>query len=383
MEPLSTPRTISRIAATLLLGAVALAAPGCGGSFGGGTDELDPTSGDFIFPTAAPVVRDRTRHTTTTLDNNDVLIIGGNSPTAGGVVAQAERYQPSQGGIFVVTGDLGTPRQGHAATRLFDDTVLVTGGEAAGGVVVASPELYDRHTGLFTAVPGSPHTARTNHRASFMRDGSVLLTGGDQGGAPLASIERYVGGATGFTSVGNLAQARSLHTAVALANGDVLVLGGFTDAAQSVPTASVEVLDRTTGLPRPAKKNLAQPRFGAGAAIFADGLIMLVGGFGVGGVALDTAEVYDPHDEEPVAALIMTRVRGSARASSLFDGRILVTGDDNTADLYDPFQGIFLRAADSLTFARANGHTLTPLSSAEVLIFGGANGAAELFDPRL
>jgi hypothetical protein len=330
----------------------------------------------------APVVRDRQRHSATTLENGDILIAGGTSATAGGAVAQAELYEPGPQ-RFTATGSLLTPRARHTATRLGDGTVLVAGGEAA-AAAIAAPEIYTPATGQFTAAPGTPLTARRDHSATLAANGTVLVAGGEQGGQPLASIERYVGGASGFAPVGSLLQARTRHMALRLENGSIWVAGGTTGAGGATPTASIEVLDSVSGLPRPARSGLAVPRAGASATFLPGGSILICGGFGVGGTALDSGEVYDPRNEKVVASVRMSRARGEARVARVFDGRVLVVGGDATADIFDTISGVFVVAASALGQPRTGGHSLTPLGTADVLVFGGgpANAPAELFDPR-
>ncbi|MFZ3219439.1 MAG: kelch repeat-containing protein, partial [Rhodoferax sp.] len=61
--------------------------------------------------------------------------------------------------------------------------------------------------------------------ASLLGTGSVLLVGGT-GGVTLASAELYDPAANTWSTAGNLAVARSAHTATVLTSGKVLAVGG-------------------------------------------------------------------------------------------------------------------------------------------------------------
>src|SRR5216684_4434161 len=91
---------------------------------------------------------------------------------------------------------------------------------------------------------GSMATARTAHTATGLADGTVLVVGGYNAGY-LASAEIYnpVTGAFSPTT-GNLATARDDHTATLLADGTVLVVGGTNGTG---PLASAEIYNPTTG----------------------------------------------------------------------------------------------------------------------------------------
>jgi hypothetical protein len=80
----------------------------------------------------------------------------------------------------------------HTATLLADGRVLVAGGggDYTNREFQASAEIYDPQTGTFRAT-GSMAEARTYHQANLLADGRVLITGGFGDLAPLASAELY------------------------------------------------------------------------------------------------------------------------------------------------------------------------------------------------
>jgi galactose oxidase-like protein len=206
----------------------------------------DPASGTFS-PTGSMTVA-RGFHTATLLADGRILITGGCATGWNGpFVASAEIYDPTSG-TFTRTGTMAEPRVSHTATLLADGQVLITGGTADGTTSLASAELFNPKTGKFTAA--GPMTAgRTFHEATLLTDGRVLLTAGDPAGwaydGPfLDTAEIYDPNAGTFTATGRMADKLTSHSATLLADGRVLIAGGF-DRYMDVATA--ELFDPQTG----------------------------------------------------------------------------------------------------------------------------------------
>src|ERR1700745_2321142 len=70
---------------------------------------------------------------------------------------------------------------------------------------------------------------RVFHTASLLADGTVLVTGGyDNNDAPLATCEIYDPTTSRWRPTGKMATARGHHAAAVLPNGEVMVAGGTT-----------------------------------------------------------------------------------------------------------------------------------------------------------
>jgi hypothetical protein len=116
----------------------------------------------------------RAAHTTTLLQNGQVLLAGGfHEDDSDHVIisATAELFDPPSGS-FKSAGSLVQPRFAHTATLLADRRVLIVGGKGA----QRSAELYDRATGGFTAT-GSLAQGRLGHTATLLSSGKVLIVG--------------------------------------------------------------------------------------------------------------------------------------------------------------------------------------------------------------
>lgn len=231
---------------------------------------------------------------------------------------------------------------------------------------------------------------RAAHSATALGDGRVLIVGG----CTLDSCEMGDDGATAelfdpvtdaFSPAGRMETERVSHSATLLPDGRVLIAGGF-DGTRRL--ASAELYDPTvhaftlTGDTTTARGEHA-------AAVVPDGRVLVVGGNRGDGDVLASAELFDPTTGTFTATGEMSVVRHKHAAVSLPDGRVLVVGGSDARDgggryasteLYDPANGTFETTA-SMTDARYKlaGAVIT-LADTTVLIAGGGSHA-EVFDP--
>ncbi len=124
----------------------------------------------------------------------------------------------------------------HTATLLTTGHVLVAGGHTpriGGGDSLAVAQLFDPSTRTWTRVPNL-RGKREMHTAVSLADGRVLVAGGfsGYGGYPayrvenVASAEVFDPVTATWADAGNLNAARGTHTATLLRDGSVLVVGG-------------------------------------------------------------------------------------------------------------------------------------------------------------
>lgn len=186
-----------------------------------------------------------------------------------------------------------------------------------------------------------------------------------------------------WTPTGSLNGARGQHTVTALADGRVLVAGGFRDTAAS---ATAEIYDSHSGTWAPTGA-MHQLRADHTATLLADGRVLVVGGNDPYAVpnrdlSLTSAELYDPHTGTWTTTGSLHDGRMLHTATLLSDGKVLVVGGWNTtisdslysAELYDPATGTW-DYAGNLGYARRH-HTSTLLSDGNVLVVGGAGNSA-------
>ena len=277
---------------------------------------------------------------------------------------------------FGETGKLNLPRRGHTATLLFDGNVLVAGGSqgSTGGPDnrIATSEIYVPATGRFR-VTGSLPEGRSDHVAALLQDGRVLLAGG--GVAPLALYDPQT---SGWRHLDASTELTVLRSATRLDGGRVLLLGDAVNFA--------EIYEPETGsLSRTGQ--VGTPRVGQTATLLPDGNVLIAGG----GVFSLLAERFEP-------ATGIFRGLGNANlqtdrfghtANLLGDGTVLLIGGSRRipGGLYTPVSSTEVFHPNSERFTRGGslgsnrfGHTATLLDDGTVLIVGGSDSDAEIYD---
>jgi hypothetical protein len=230
-----------------------------------------------------------------------LYLIGGRDQT-GTLQAAILRYDAGAAAFTATGTSLATAREGCTATLLSTGEILVAGGWDATGTALASAELYNPGAG--TVTPTAMTLPRAGHTATPSADRSkVVLYGGFKAVNTLAGTvasdevaEIYDAGTDTFTRVTWSAPApvpRVYHAAVALPDGNVLVVGGVTDDAGTV-TDSAQEIEPETGTVRDTTGTLAFPRFGHTATLLPDHNVLVAGGLIAPGTAAAQAELYVP-----------------------------------------------------------------------------------------
>ena len=241
------PRYVPSIA--LLADGRVLVAGGLNGRDVLATAELyDPVTGEFS-PTGSLIEARVQPNAVAALDDGRILISGGDGTE--GPLASVEIYDPASG-TFSATGSLPEPRVVQSLVTLDDGKVLMVGGSDggfSGGFPVYYPTaaVYDPMTGVFTST-GTLAFPREMQAASLLRDGRVLVAGGahlagEPGSVTVPTAEIYDPASGTFSIVGDMAVPRYEAIPVTLADGSILLAGGWAfggDTVGDMPTASAE-----------------------------------------------------------------------------------------------------------------------------------------------
>ena len=102
------------------------------------------------------------------------------------------------------------------------------------------------------APTGSMGTSRSQHTATLLRNGKVLITGGstlraDANFYVLSSAELYDPATGTFIPTGSMTTERVSHTATLLSNGKVLIAGGIGGLHGGIALATAELYDPASG----------------------------------------------------------------------------------------------------------------------------------------
>jgi N-acetylneuraminic acid mutarotase len=343
---------------------------------------------------AAPMSVARYGQTTTLLPDGKVLVVGGEYDTGQythQIVASAELYDPATN-TWSSAASMPIARVSHTATLLNNGKVLIVGGTDAAGFPTDSVELYDPASNTWSEVAAMPQI-RTKHTATLLPDGRVLIACGVTMGANATSV-LYDPATDTWSAAGALLEPLGAGcTATLLLNNKVLVVGSFASQA--------ELYDPATNTWSSAG-SLAQGRFSPSATLLANGQVLVAGGFydipGHGGQSLASAELYDPASNTWSPAGSMAVPRYGQTAILLPNGQVLVEGGIDSeplvntvtglasAELYDPATNSWSAAGSVPTGPGAEAATL--LNNGQVLVTGGggAGGAvpsADLYDPGL
>jgi N-acetylneuraminic acid mutarotase len=222
-------------------------------------------------------------------------------------------------------------------------------------------------------------TGRINHTATLLANGRVLVAGGfGAGPVVLGTAELYDPVSGTWSSAASMGVPRAKHVAVRLLDGTVLVAGG--QLANGPPTASAEIYHPSSDT-WTSTEPMSVARLNFTATVLLDGRVLVTGGVGGDGrgVAVEkSAEIYDPLVGQWESAGKMANRRFSHAAVRLADGRVLVVGGagggedcpyTKTAEVYAPSANEW-QAADRMATPRGL-PALALLPNGSVLAAGG------------
>ncbi len=280
----------------------------------------------------------RALHRSVTLKNGKVLVIGGADQT-GAPTRSCELYDPATN-KFTSTGNLRTPRVGHTANLLPNGTVLVAGGtnnltdvtKAVFGTL-SSTEIYNPTTGTWSNGRNMSRR-RLGAGSAVLPNGRILITGGVTVNFIFPGVtsrcEVYDPTSNRFSGTGSLPRAAAAQELTALTNGQVLATGGATlsglTSIKAIPNAAT--YDPKTGR-WSALPNMRDARSVHGAIQIAAGRVLILGG-GSGDLAAPKAlarcELLDLSTRKFSAAATLGIGRAAPAYFSVPEGFVVVAG---------------------------------------------------------
>lgn len=364
-------------------------------------------AGDLVEPrNAANVVMVRT---------GEVLVVGSDwmttwLATCGTATSGSDSVEigDPQAGVWEKTTSLPSRREAPVLVALPDGRALLTGGmtgEDGGPAAYSSTYVFDPADRSWLR-SGLLNTARAGAAAAVLPDGRVLVAGGlyidkTQNQRDLDSSELWDPVSGNWSVTGPLAGTRLDASAVTLADGRVLVVGGVANNGDQAQVTAAEVYDPESGRWSSAGA-LATARSGFALVALADGGAIVVGGFGgmaaraVGRVS--TVERFDPVSNTWSPAQDFPGPVAGATGIRLADGRVLLAGgsareprpidlDAGTyvsglaadAALFDPATGAWTVTAP-LPSARA-GASAVLLADGSAVFAGGSASEGEVNAP--
>jgi surface antigen/N-acetylneuraminic acid mutarotase len=318
-----------------------------------------------------------------------VLAISG-SGTSGTLTSTAEIYDFGTG-QWTSAGSLNDARFAFGPPSvLTNGDVLVAGGHDVNVNDYATAELYDPATNQWTRT-GSLHVSRRYPVQVELANGAVLVATGSHGPPTctryLSSAELYNPATGQWTSTGSTLVPRESATAIRLADGRVLLAGGYNgggNACTDTDPVHTETYDPSTGQWSFAG-NLPHGWLGGAMVLLPDHRVLMVDGSRHGSGSFAEAVIFNPMTNQWSEAAAPTLARSGAAATLLPDGKVLVSqGGQLQSEIYNPAADTWSLDATALD-ANNGGHTFL-LPDGKVLLAGGSNSsdpstAAELYTP--
>ena len=217
------------------------------------------------------------------------------------------------------------------------------------------------------------------HAAVLLADGRVLVSGGfsDFGFTRTAVAEIYDPAANTWTQANDMRRSRRLHTATRLADGRVLMAGG------TGSLASADIYDPTTDN-WSAAGVLTDGRSEHTATLLPNGTVLVAGGLASAGY-VGSSEIYNPATNSWSVGPALPGGRARHAATLLANGELLLAGGNDAGGPSNPsgYLDSVVRTDPSVARASTAGSTavarqrlsLNLLANGDAIAVGGAVGA--------
>ncbi|CAF0926604.1 unnamed protein product [Adineta steineri] len=271
------------------------------------------------------------------LANEQVLVAGG-LITSSSAISQTEVYTSTG---WQLAPAMKLARAYHTVTAFANNTkVLAAGSATTNGLQTA--EVYNIVNNTWTFTSNNMSSSRHAHTATLLANGQILIAGGyNASGKIISTAELYIPSSNSFINTTNMNIARSYFTSTLLSDGSsVLVTGGANASNYLISTAELYINGSWILL----SSSMTQSRAYHAAVLLNDGTVLVVGGGAGGATAYSTAEIYNATSRKFTAVGSMQYRRGGLTLTLLPSGKVLATGGvdctSNTyplvCELYDP-----------------------------------------------
>jgi hypothetical protein len=274
-------------------------------------ETYDPATGVWTNTTGT-LLQARRWHTSTLLNNDKVLIVGGSVSAGGASSKVVELFDPTTGN-FSAAAPLRLSRQGHTATLLPTGQVLIVGrnnsdnslstvGSFINVVSSRTTEIYtpDSTIGAWTDGPVMTN-GRYSHAATLIGNSNQLLvTGGYDAGTDtveILDVSSTLTSAQTWSLTSTMSVSRALHTSTYLpATNKVLVVGGYNNTTSSMlMSTELFTYGATTPWSTSGNKELALVRAMHTSTLMSNGNVLVLGTYyTTSGTVSNTTEIWTP-----------------------------------------------------------------------------------------
>lgn len=233
--------------------------------------------------------------------------------------------------------------------------------------------------------------------ATLLGNGKVIVAGGLDKTPPeipaITTAELYDPATKRWSVTGPLQTPRWSLDAITLASGKALFAGGATAFKVPATVATAEVFDPATESFSYTANNLSVARHSFGITLIHDGKVFITGGNtagnNLGGTGVTAVDIYDPATNRFSPAAPMNSGRSLHAQVTLGDGRVVVIGGaQNDAEVFDPTTNKWTISKNTLPTTLKDTKAFE-LYNGKVFVAGGQNtvdgvttDATWFFDPN-
>lgn len=326
--------------------------------------------------TTGSLLTGHSAHKAVTLENGDVLAIGG----SGSRVCQLYNHNTQ---TWSYTDSLTIGRQNLEAVLLEDGRVMVIGGGHPYGLGHGTCEIYNPVTHTWS-MTDTLNTARAYARAVVLPDCRVLVTGGLDIMTLISACELWDPNTETWTLTNPLPEPQWGHDICLLNDGRVLSVGGFRDFGSNMAGCHIyDPVSDTWSTTNP----LNYRRWKLSTAKLITGNVLVVGGQDQTYYNIPQCEIYDVNTGTwsfTSNNINPGRVGHACLALQSSDPRVMLIGGEGSlsdCELYSVYTGAW-EDTDALNPGRGN-LAATLLNNGNVLVVGGnpASTDCQIFNP--